>query len=153
MKKILVAYFSCTGTTRRVAQGLAAAVGADVYEITPAVPYTRADLDWTDKRSRSTAEMSDAACRPQIAGALPDLSDYDVVFIGFPVWWYVEPRIVDTFLESCDFSGKTIIPFATSGGSGISGAEKSMKSLCPSAKFVRGKLVNAGAGAWAKTVV
>lgn len=151
--RILIAYFSASGVTAKAAEEIAAAVGGDLYEIVPAQRYTAADLDWTDKHSRSTAEMSDAACRPQIAGALPDLSGYDVVFVGFPVWWYVEPRIVDTFLESCDFSGKTIIPFATSGGSGISGAEKSMKSLCPSAKFVRGKLVNAGAGAWAKTVV
>ena len=118
----------------------------------PAVPYTSADLNWMDKKSRTTLESKDMNCRPEMAADI-DVAPYDTVFVGFPVWWYVEPRIVDTFLESCDFSGKTIIPFATSGGSGISGAEKSMKSLCPSAKFVRGKLVNAGAGAWAKTVV
>ena len=153
MKKVLVAYFSASGRTARAAREIAEAVGGELKEIVPALPYSEADLDWTNKGSRSSVEMNDPACRPALAEPPADLAEYDVVFIGFPVWWYVEPRIVDTFLESCDFSGKTIIPFATSGGSGISGAEKSMKSLCPSAKFVKGKLVNAGAGAWAKTVV
>ena len=152
MKKILVAYFSASGVTKRAAEDIAAETGADLYEIVPAQPYTRADLDWTDRSSRSTLEMKDPGCRPKIAEET-DVSGYDVVFVGFPVWWYVEPRIVDTFLESRDFSGKILIPFATSGGSGISGAEKSMKAHCPNAVWKRGKLVNDGAAVWAKSAL
>ena len=111
MSKTLVAYFSASGVTARAAKEIADAVGADLYEIAPAQPYTAADLDWTDKKSRSTAEMNDPGCRPEIAGTVEDMDQYDTVFVGFPVWWYVEPRIVDTFLESYDFSGKTLIPF------------------------------------------
>lgn len=151
-EKILVAYFSASGVTKRAAEEIAAAVGGDLYEIAPARPYTDADLDWTDKKSRSTLEMKDPKCRPEIAGEI-DIAEYGKIFIGFPVWWYVQPRIIDSFLESHDFAGKTIIPFATSGGSGISGAEKSMKQLCPAAKWVKGKLVNGGAAAWAKSAV
>ena len=151
-EKILVAYFSASGVTKRAAEEIAAAVGGDLYEIAPARPYTDADLDWTDKKSRSTLEMKDPTCRPEIAGEI-DITEYGKIFIGFPVWWYVQPRIIDSFLESHDFAGKTIIPFATSGGSGISGAEKSMKQLCPAAKWVKGKLVNGGAAAWAKSAV
>ena len=151
-EKILVAYFSASGVTKRAAEEIAAAVGGDLYEIVPARPYTDADLDWTDKKSRSTLEMKDSKCRPEIAGEI-DITEYGKIFIGFPVWWYVQPRIIDSFLESHDFAGKTIIPFATSGGSGISGAEKSMKQLCPAAKWVKGKLVNGGAAAWAKSAV
>lgn len=152
MKKILVAYFSASGVTKRAAEEIAAETDADLYEIVPAQPYTRADLDWTDRSSRSTLEMKDPGCRPEIAEEA-DVSGYDVVFVGFPVWWYVEPRIVDTFLESRDFSGKILIPFATSGGSGISGAEKSMKAHCPNAVWKRGKLVNDGAAVWAKSAL
>ena len=152
-KNILVAYFSASGVTERAAREIAAATGGDLYEIAPAVPYTERDLDWTDKKSRSTVEMQDDANRPAIKGAAADIGKYDTVFIGFPVWWYVEPRIVDTFLESYDFSGKTLIPFATSGGSGIAGAEQRMKELCPKAVWKKGKLVNSGAAAWAKTVI
>ena len=152
-KNILVAYFSASGVTERAAREIAAATGGDLYEIAPAVPYTERDLDWTDKKSRSTVEMQDDANRPAIKGAAADIGKYDTVFIGFPVWWYVEPRIVDTFLESYDFSGKTLIPFATSGGSGIAGAEERMKELCPKAVWKKGKLVNSGAAAWAKTVI
>ena len=152
MKKVLVAYFSASGVTKRAAEEIAAETGADLYEIVPAQPYTRADLDWTDRSSRSTLEMKDPGCRPEIAEEA-DVSGYDVVFVGFPVWWYVEPRIVDTFLESRDFSGKILIPFATSGGSGISGAEKSMKAHCPNAVWKRGKLVNDGAAVWAKSAL
>lgn len=152
-KNILVAYFSASGVTERAAREIAAATGGDLYEIAPAVPYTERDLDWTDKKSRSTVEMQDDANRPAIKGAAADIGKYDTVFIGFPVWWYVEPRIVDTFLESYDFSGKTLIPFATSGGSGIAGAEERMKELCPKAAWKKGKLVNSGAAAWAKTVI
>ncbi len=152
-KNILVAYFSASGVTERAASEIAAATGGDLYEIAPAVPYTERDLDWTDKKSRSTVEMQDDANRPAIKGAAADMDKYDTVFIGFPVWWYVEPRIVDTFLESYDFSGKTLIPFATSGGSGIAGAEERMKELCPKAVWKKGKLVNSGAAAWAKIVI
>ncbi len=148
--KILVAYFSASGRTRRAAEEIAWGVGGELYEITPLHPYTDADLDWNDKNSRSTVEMNDDTCRPAIAGALPDIARYDTIFIGFPVWWYVEPRIVDTFVESCDFTGKVLIPFATSGGSGISGAEKRLKSLCLKADLRAGKLVNSGAAAWAR---
>ena len=152
MKK-LIAYFSASGVTEKAAKQLAQITGADLHEIAPAIAYTQADLDWRDKKSRSTIEMNDSACRPAIAGPAADLSGYDTVFVGFPVWWFVEPRIIDTFLESGDFSGKTVIPFATSGGSGISGAEKRMKTICPAADWQRGKLVNSGAAAWAKSAV
>ena len=151
-KNILVAYFSASGVTERAAREIAAATGGDLYEIAPAVPYSERDLDWTDKMSRTTLEMKDPKCRPEIAGEI-DITEYGKIFIGFPVWWYVQPRIIDSFLESHDFAGKTIIPFATSGGSCISGAEKSMKQLCPAAKWVKGKLVNGGAAAWAKSAV
>lgn len=153
MKKTLVAYFSASGVTARAAKEIAQAAGADLYEIRPAQPYTSADLDWTDKNSRSTAEMNDPACRPEIAEPVQDMDQYDTVLVGFPVWWYVEPRIVDTFLESYDFAGKKMIPFATSGGSGIGGAEKSMQKHCPAAEWKPGKLVNSGAAAWAKSVL
>ena len=153
MSKTLVAYFSASGVTARAAREIAAAVGADLCEIVPAQPYTEADLDWRDKKSRSTREMNDPACRPAIAGGEGDLGRYDTVFLGFPIWWYVEPRIVDTFLERHDFSGKTVIPFATSGGSGIGKAEKSLEEHCPKAGWKRGKLVNSGAAAWAKSVL
>lgn len=152
-KKILVAYFSASGVTERAAKEIAAAVNGDLYKITPAQPYTAADLDWTDKNSRSTKEMRDAACRPAIAGMPADLAAYGTVFIGFPVWWYVEPRIVDTFLESYDFAGKTLIPFATSGGSGIAGAEKSLRQHCPAAAWKSGRLVRGDAASWAKSAL
>lgn len=117
MKKVLVAYFSASGTTKRLAERLAKQANADLFEIKPVKPYTSADLDWTNKNSRSTLEMNDPSSRPQIAEKCANMGDYDVVFVGFPIWWYVAPRIVDTFLESYDFDGKTIVPFATSGGS------------------------------------
>mgnify|MGYP005754763207 FL=1 len=153
MNKTLVAYFSASGVTARAAREIAEAVGADLYEICPAEPYTDADLNWTDKKSRSTVEMNDTACRPTIAEPVANMEQYDTVFLGFPIWWYVEPRIVDTFLESYDFSGKTVIPFATSGGSGIGKAEKSLQQHCPKASWKRGKLVNSGAAAWAKAAM
>ena len=114
MGKTLVAYFSAGGVTRAVAERLAAAAGADLFEIRPAVPYTAADLDWTNKNSRSSVEMSNPGSRPEIAQRLEGMEGYDTVFVGFPIWWYVAPSIVCTFLESCDFSGKTLIPFALS---------------------------------------
>ena len=117
MSRILVAYFSASGVTARAAKEAAEAVGADLYEIRPAEPYTEADLNWMDKKSRSTLEMKDPASRPAIGTRAENMEQYDTVLVGFPIWWYVEPRIVDTFLESYDFTGKTLIPFATSGGS------------------------------------
>lgn len=146
MTKTLVAYFSASGTTAHAAKEIAEAVEADLYEICPIRPYTATDLDWNDKQSRSTAEMNDPTCRPDIAGAVKDMEQYDTIFIGFPIWWYVEPRIVDTFLESYDLAGKTMIPFATSGGSGIGRAEKSLREHCAKANWKQGKLVNDNAG-------
>lgn len=150
--KILVTYFSASGVTARAAKEIASSVGADIAEIKPAVPYTSADLDWMDKKSRSTLESKDENSRPEMAADI-DVAPYDTVFVGFPVWWYKEPAIIDTFLESGNFSGKKIIPFATSGGSGIEGSEKHMKKICPTAVWVKGKLVNRGAGAWAKEII
>lgn len=152
-QKTLIAYFSASGVTARAAREMAEAIGADLYEIRPAQPYTAADLNWMDRHSRSTIEMNDAACRPAIAEPLEHMQQYDTVFIGFPIWWYVEPRIVDTFLENYDFSGNTLIPFATSGGSGIEQAERSLRSHCPGANWKPGKLVNRGAAVWAKTAL
>ena len=150
-KKILIAYFSASGVTARAAKEMANAVGADLYEIQPTEPYTSADLDWMDRKSRSTVEMNDPACRPAIGSPVEHMEQYDTVFVGFPIWWYVEPRIVDTFLESYDFSGKTLIPFATSGGSGISKAEKSLQAHCPKADWKKGQLLNgSGAADWAR---
>ena len=150
MKKVLIAYFSASGVTARAAKELAQTLDADLYEIRPETPYTAADLDWTNKKSRSTVEMNDPACRPAIAEPVKNMAQYGAVFVGFPVWWYVEPQIVDTFLESYDFSGKTLIPFATSGGSGIAKAEKSLREHCPNADWKKGELVNSGAAEWAK---
>ena len=155
MAKTLVAYFSASGTTAKVANDLAEATGADLFEIAPEEPYTRADLNWQDKRSRTTIEMNDESCRPAIAGKVSDMAAYDTVFVGFPVWWYVEPRIIDTFLESYDFAGKTIVPFATSGGSGLGQAPKRMLALAAGATVLAGGLLNgrpsqAELSAWAE---
>lgn len=129
MSKILVAYFSASGVTKNAAEKLAKAANADLFEIEPVRPYTDADLDWTDKKSRSTVEMNDLSSRPEIAKKCENMGSYDVVFVGFPIWWYVEPRIIDTFLDSYDFSGKTVIPFATSGGSGLGKTAENFKKL------------------------
>lgn len=142
MAKALVAYFSASGKTARVAKSMAEAVGADVFEIVPEVPYARADLNWNDNQSRTTIEMNDETCRPAFVGGVDDIAQYDVVFVGFPIWWYVEPRIIDTFLEAYDFSGKTIVPFATSGGSGLGQAPNRMQQLAPGSKVVSGRLLN-----------
>lgn len=151
MSKILVAYFSPTGTTKRAAQDIAKALEADLYEIRPETPYTSGDLNWMDKHSRSTVEMNDPASRPAMAGDVPDVSGYDTVFLGFPIWWYVEPKIVDTFLEICDLSGKRVIPFATSG---IDRAEQSLARLCPGARWEKGRRVSASnASTWARGMV
>ncbi len=138
MSKALVAYFSASGVTAKLAKRLASGIGADLFEIVPAVPYTEADLDWRNSQSRSSVEMNDRSCRPPMAPATIDMGQYDVVFVGFPVWWYREPSIIDTFLESFDFSGKTIVPFATSGSSGIGSSGKNMRELAPNAKVLDG---------------
>ena len=154
-KKILVAYFSCTGTTERVADAIAQAVSGKLYRITPATAYTSADLDWNDKASRSSVEMADEKSRPALGGETIDLKDYDVVFLGYPIWWDLCPRPVNTFLEKYDFSGKTIIPFATSGGSSITGSVKQLRKLYPKIEWQAGRLCNGSAkqaGDWAKQV-
>ncbi len=138
MKKALVAYFSASGVTAKLAQRLAEAVGADLFEIAPETPYTKADLNWMNKNSRSSVEMNDRTCRPVMAKA-PDVSDYDVVFVGFPVWWYREPSIIDTFMESADFTGKTVVPFCTSGGSGLGNSAQNMQALAKGAVVEEGK--------------
>lgn len=154
MGKILVAYYSASGVTARAARSVAEAVGADLYEIEPVEPYTAADLDWTNGQSRSSIEMADSASRPAIAGDHIEVSPYDTVFVGFPIWWGVEPRIVDTFFDSYDFSGKVMVPFATSGGSGIGRAEQSVRDHCPEGAWKPGKLVTQGnAAAWARSAV
>ena len=142
MAKTLVAYFSASGTTAKVAKDLAAAMGADLFQIEAAQPYTSADLNWNNKFSRSSIEMNDESCRPDIAETVENMSAYSTVFVGFPVWWYVEPRIIDTFLEAYDFSGKTIVPFATSGGSGLGRAPQRMRALAPGAKVLAGGTLN-----------
>ena len=142
MRKKLVAYFSASGTTKKVAERLAKSAGADLFEIRPTVPYSSADLNWMDKKSRSSVEMSDSASRPEIAERLPNMANYDTVFIGFPIWWYVAPHIINTFVESYDFSGKTLVPFATSGGSGMGSTVDELRKLCPNANWKAGKLLN-----------
>lgn len=142
MKKTLVAYFSATGTTATAAKQLAAAAGADLYEIKPAVPYTKEDLNWMNKKSRSSVEMNDKSSRPELADKNAAISSYDLILVGFPIWWYVAPTIINTFLESYDFTGKKIVLFATSGGSGFGKAVESLKGSCPGATIVEGKLLN-----------
>ena len=137
--KILVAYFSATGTTAKVAEKLAAVTGADLFEIVPEAPYTDADLDWRNKESRSSVEMADKASRPAISSKVENMANYNLVFVGFPIWWYREPSIIDTFLESYDFAGKTIVPFATSGSSGMGDSSEIMQKIVPLAKVVEGR--------------
>lgn len=142
-KKKLVAYFSCSGVTKAAAESLAAAAGADLFEIRPETPYTDADLNWNDTKARSTIEMNDPSSRPAIAEAMQNMDEYDIVFVGFPIWWYVAPTIINTFLESYDFSGKKIILFATSGGSGFGKTVEKLSVSCPdSAEMIEGKLLN-----------
>ena len=138
----LVAYFSASGTTAKAAKVLAKAADADLYEIKPAIPYTRADLNWMDKGSRSSVEMSDKHSRPALADTDASIAGHDVIFLGFPIWWYVAPTIVNTFLESYDFTGKTIILFATSGGSGLGKSAVSLRASVPGARIVDGRLLN-----------
>ena len=142
MNKTLVAFFSASGTTRRVAEKLAAATGSDLYEIKPAVPYTSADLDWQDKHSRSSVEMNDPASRPELADHDANLENYERIFLGFPIWWYTAPHIIRTFLESYDLTGKQLVLFATSGGSGLGRTAKDLSSSCPGAKIIEGGMFN-----------
>ncbi len=143
MSNILVAYFSAGGITEKAARQLAEVLNADLLEIKPSEPYTAEDLDWTDKKSRSSVEMNDPDARPEIAEKPENIDKYDKIFIGFPIWWYVAPRIIETFMDSYDFSGKTVIPFATSGGSGIEKAENALrKSYSDNIKWLKGRLLN-----------
>jgi flavodoxin len=143
MSRKLVAYFSASGVTAKVAEKLSEAIGADLYAIEPEVPYTKADLDWMDKKSRSTIEMNNPASRPAIAGKRDNMNDYDTMFVGFPIWWYVAPTIINTFLESYDLTGKTIIPFATSGGSDMGKTNEKLLPSCKGAKLLNGKVFKA----------
>ena len=156
MSKKLVAYFSATGTTKKAAERLAKAADADLFEIAPVTPYTKADLDWMDKKSRSTIEMNDSASRPEMARLPENMAEYDTVFLGFPIWWYVAPHIINTFVESCDLSGKTVVLFATSGGSSFGKTLDELRPLCPKAVWKEGKLLNRmsdeALADWVKTI-
>ena len=140
MHDILVAYFSASGTTAKVARTLASAVSADLYEIRPAVPYAPADLDWRDERSRSSLEMKDEGSRPELADGDAPVAGHDVIFLGFPIWWYRAPAIINSFLEHYDFSGKTIVLFATSGGSGLGRSAQKLQPSAPGARILDGRL-------------
>lgn len=144
MGKNLVAYFSASGVTKGVAEKLANAAGAELFEIVPKQPYTDQDLNWNNKQSRSSVEMNDRSCRPWISTTISNIGQYDCIFLGFPVWWYREPSIIDTFLEAYDFSGKTIIPFCTSGGSGLGETVESIRSLAKEANVRDGKRFSSG---------
>ena len=140
MSRKLVAYFSASGVTAKLAETLSEAIGADLYAIEPEVPYTKADLNWMNQNSRSSVEMKDPASRPAIAGKRDNMDEYDTIFVGFPIWWYAAPTIINTFLESYDFAGKTIIPFATSGGSGMGKTNEKLLPSCPGAKLMDGRV-------------
>lgn len=143
MSKNLVAYFSATGITKKVATKLSDFIGADLHEIIPETPYTEADLNWMDKNSRSSIEMADKSFRPAIVNKIEDISQYDVIYVGFPIWWYVAPTIINTFLEGYDLAGKTVVLFATSGGSGFGNTVKELKSSCNAAIIRESKIINA----------
>ena len=138
MSKKLVAYFSASGVTAKVAERLSESIGADLHEITPKVRYTDADLDWRDKTSRSSIEMSNPASRPEIERIRDNIQDYDTIYLGFPIWWYIAPTIINNFLESYDLTGKTIVPFATSGGSGMGKTNELLLPSCPGAILAEG---------------
>lgn len=142
MAKTLVAYFSASGITMDVATRLARVTNSDLFAIVPANPYTSADLNWRDKQSRSTLEAADPSCRPAITSQIEDIEDYDTIFLGFPIWWYVAPAIINTFLESYDLAGKTIVLFATSGGSGMGKTASVLRASAPGAKIVDGGILN-----------
>lgn len=148
MSKVLVTYFSASGVTAKTANKLAKEVDGDLFEIEPKEKYTSADLNWMDKKSRSSVEMNDPASRPEIAKQVENMDMYDTVLVGFPIWWYVEPKIIDTFLDSYDFAGKTVIPFAISGGSGIENVEKNLQKEYPNINWGKGKLLNGSVKAW-----
>ena len=145
MSKALVAYFSASGSTAKLAKTLAAAAQADCYEIRPVTPYTSADLNWTNKQSRSSVEMSDPNFRPELADKAAGVAQAEVIFVGFPIWWYREPGIIDSFLEAYDFTGKTVVPFFTSGGSGLGKGQERIGALAKGAKVVAGKRFSANA--------
>ena len=140
MSKVLVAYFSATGTTAKLAEKLAKVTGGALHEIRPERPYTSADLDWRDKKSRSSLEMQDKTFRPAVSNQVEDMGQYDTIFVAFPIWWYVAPTIVNTFLERYDLTGKKIIPLATSGGSGMGNTNKELAPSCPGADLREGKV-------------
>ena len=142
MASTLVAYFSASGTTAKAARALADALDADLFEIQPEQPYSSADLNWNNASSRSSLEMNDDACRPVISNEVENMEQYHTVFVGFPIWWYVEPRIIDTFLEAYNFEGKTIVPFATSGGSGLGKAPQRMGEIAKGSIVKPGKMLN-----------
>ena len=158
MSRVLVAYFSASGVTKNVAEKLAEAAGADIFEIVPEQKYTSVDLNWQDKNSRSSVEMNDRNSRPAISSKVEDMSQYTHVFVGFPVWWYREPSIIDTFVESYDFAGITIIPFCTSGGSDIGNTADNLKALAKDANVLIGKRLASNAseeelGAWTEEII
>lgn len=157
MSKKLVAYFSTSGTTAKIAKELASVVLADLHEIIPQEKYTSADLDWTNKKSRSSIEMNDKNFRPAIANKVENMAEYDIIYVGFPIWWYVAPTIINSFLESYDLSGKTVIPFATSGGSDMGNTNAELEASCKGAFLKKGKRFSVNATknqltAWSKTV-
>lgn len=156
MGKTLVAYFSASGVTKKMAEKLAKGIGADLFEILPEVPYTDADLNWQDKQSRSSLETKDPASRPAVAENVKDMEQYDRIFVGFPIWWYVAPHIINTFLEQYDLAGKKIIPFATSGSSGMGKTNDHLKNSVPGAVLLNGRRFDRNASEseltdWAKT--
>lgn len=158
MSKVLVAYFSTSGVTAKLAERLASAIGADLHEIKPEKPYTSADLDWRDSNSRSSVEMKDKSFRPTIANSVENMDQYDTVFVAFPIWWYVAPTIINTFLEAYNLDGKKIIPFATSGSSGMGNTNKELAPSCKGATLEEGKRFAANAGEkeladWAKKFI
>lgn len=146
MSKTLVAYFSASGVTANLAKKLASAVSGDLHEIQAEQPYTSADLDWTNKKSRSSVEMNDKSFRPSIANKVEKMEQYDVIYVGFPIWWYVAPTIINTFLEQYNFNGKIVVPFATSGSSGMGNTNAELKNSCAGAVLKDGKRFNASAG-------
>ena len=147
MAKILTAYFSASGVTAKLAQRFAKAVNSDLFEIKPVKPYTNADLNWMDSSSRSSVEMKNKSFRPEVAEKVENMEQYDIIFVAFPIWWYVAPTIVNTFLEQYDLSGKTVIPFATSGSSGMGNTNQELKGSCPGAVLKEGKRFASNAGA------
>ena len=146
MSKTVVAYFSASGSTAKLAKTLASAAGAELYEIRPAVPYERKDLNWMDKKSRSTLEMQDPDCRPALADSAAPVAEAEVLFLGFPIWWYREPSIIDSFLDAYDFTGKTVVPFFTSGGSQLGEGQGRIERLARGARVLTGRRFSARAG-------